>query len=255
MVELYEDRINQTEDLFDIADFLTEDHQYKKTVKKYADNPYDADIERVAKGVFTVAVSKADSVSLDKFDPATAVTRATTEALARLACTGARFLTTKNVDDRRITALGLIKDKKKVTSMSFDAKGDTIYLVGTADDENDFQINNRTFDVILKAIEKDLVTSAHYISSNGLFISLLECCAPNELGFDITSDAEVEDKEFLFGRSRYLAVISVNDAQENDFVDFLFNEEIPVTLLGHVTKGELRMDGLSFGYIEDYIQD
>lgn len=255
MVELYEDRINQTEDLFDIADFLTEDLQYKKTVKKYVDNPYDADIERVAKGVFTVAVSKADSVSLDKFDPATAVTRATTEALARLACTGARFLTTKNVDDRRITALGLIKDKKKVTSMSFDAKGDTIYLVGTADDENDFQINNRTFDVILKAIEKDLVTSAHYISSNGLFISLLECCAPNELGFDITSDAEVEDKEFLFGRSRYLAVISVNDAQENDFVDFLFNEEIPVTLLGHVTKGELRMDDLSFGYIEDYIQD
>lgn len=255
MVELYETRINETEDLFDIADFLTEDPQYKKTVKKYIDNPYDADVERVAKGVFTVAVSKAESLSLDNYDPAIAVTMATTEALAKLACTGARFLTTKNVDDRRITALGLIKDKKKITSMSFDAKGDTIYLVGLAAEENDFQINNKTFDVILKAIEKDYVTSAHYISSNGLFISLLECCAPNELGFDITGDAEVEDKEFLFGRSRHLAVITVNDAQENDFVDYLFNEEIPVTLLGHVTKGELRVDDLSFGFIEDYIQE
>jgi phosphoribosylformylglycinamidine (FGAM) synthase-like enzyme len=255
MVELYESKISQTDDLVDIADFLTEDPQYKKSVQKYINNPFDADIERVGKGTFTVAISKADSPSLDKFDPATAVTKATTEALAKLACTGARFLTTKNVDDRRITALGLIKDKKKITSMSFDAKGDTIYLVGLAAEENDFQMNNRTFDVILKAIERDYVTSAHYISSNGLFISLLECCAPNELGFDITGDAEVEDKEFLFGRSRYLAIVTVNDAQENDFVDFLFNEDIPVTLLGHVTKGELRLDDESFGFIEDYIQE
>ncbi|MBQ8646284.1 MAG: hypothetical protein IJ476_07970 [Bacteroidales bacterium] len=255
MVELYESQINQTEDLIDIADFLTEDPQYKKSVLKYINNPYDADIERIGKGTFTLGISKAESPSLDKFDPAQAVTKATTEALAKLACTGARFLTTKNVDDRRINALGLVKDKKKVTSMAFDAKGDTIYVVGQVDDESDFQINNRTLDALLKAIENDLVTSAHHISSNGLFISLLECCAPNELGFDITGDAEVEDKEFLFGRSRHLALITVNDAQENDFVDFLFNEGIPVTLLGHVTKGELRLDDLSFGYINDYIHE
>ena len=255
MVELYESQINQTEDLIDIADFLTEDPQYKKSVLKYINNPYDADIERIGKGTFTLGISKAESPSLDKFDPAQAVTKATTEALAKLACTGARFLTTKNVDDRRINALGLVKDKKRVTSMVFDAKGDTIYVVGQVDDESDFQINNRTLDALLKAIEKDLVTSAHHISSNGLFISLLECSAPNELGFDITGDAEVEDKEFLFGRSRHLAIITVNDAQENDFVDFLFNEGIPVTLLGHVTKGELRLDDLSFGYINDYIHE
>ena len=43
--------------------------------------------------------------------------------------------------------------------------------------------------------------------------------------------------------------------RNGDFVDFLFNEDIPVTLLGHVTKGELRLDDESFGYIEDYIQE
>ena len=73
MVELYESQINSTEDLLDIADFLTEDPQYKKSVLKYIDNPFDADIERVGKGTFTVAVSKADSPSLDKLDPATAL--------------------------------------------------------------------------------------------------------------------------------------------------------------------------------------
>ena len=254
MVELYESKINQTDDLTDIADFLTEDPQYKKNIQRYLSNPFDADVERVGKGVFTVAISKAESPSLDKFDPATAVTKATTESLAKLACTGARFLTSKNVDDRRINAMGLIKDKKKIASMAFDAKGDTIYLVGKVDDESDFQINNKTLDTIVKAIEHDLIASAHHISSNGLFISLLECCAPNELGFDITGDAEYDDKEFLFGRSRHLAIITVNDAQENDLVDFLFNEDVPITLLGHVTKGELRLDDLSFGYIEDYIQ-
>lgn len=255
MVELYEKQINQTEDLTDIADFLTEDPQYKKSIAKYIKNPFDADVERIGKGTFTLGVSKAESPSLDKLDPATAVARATTEALTKLACTGARFLTTKNAEDRRINALGLIKDKKRVTSMAFDAKGDTIYLVGKIDDESDFQINNKTLDAILKAIEKDLITSAHHISSSGLFISLLECCAPNELGFDITGDAEIEDKEFLFCRSQYLAVITVNDAQENDLVDFFFNNDIPVTLLGHVTKGELRLDDLSFGYISDYIEE
>ena len=47
MVELYESKLSQTEDLVDIADFLTEDPQYKKSVKKYIDNPFDADVERV----------------------------------------------------------------------------------------------------------------------------------------------------------------------------------------------------------------
>ena len=38
MVELYESQINQTEDLLDIADFLTEDPQYKKSVLKKSQN-------------------------------------------------------------------------------------------------------------------------------------------------------------------------------------------------------------------------
>ena len=137
--------------------------------------------------------------------------------------------------------------------MAFDCKGDTIYLVGNID--QDEPINGKHLASLVRAIEDELVTSAHYISSNGLFMSLLECCVPNELGFDITGDAEIEDKEFLFGKSKYMAIITVNDAQENDLVDFLFNEEVPITLLGHVTKGELRMDDLSFGYINDYIHE
>ncbi len=252
MVEIYEQQINRLDDLTEISALLTEDANFQKNLQKYINSPYDADIERVAKGVFTLAVSKAESPSLDKYDATIAVTKANNEALSKLACAGARYLTTKNSDDRRINALGQFMNKKYVTTMAFDCKGDTIYLIGNVEDDE--AVEQQQLNVLVKAIENDMVTSAHYISSNGLFLSLLEACAPNRLGFDITGDAEIEDKEFLFGQSRYIAIVTVNDEQENDFVDFLFNNNITVTLLGHVTKGELRLDELSFGLIDEFIE-
>lgn len=253
MVELYEKQIEEYDDLVEIAELLTEDPIFKKNIIKYMGSPYDAAVERVANGVFSLAVSKAESPSLDRYDATTALTKANNEALGKLSCVGARFLTSKNTDDRRINALGQIINKKHIASMAFDCKGDTIYLVGKIEDEE--AVDPHILNVLVKAIEKCLVSSAHYISSNGLFLSLLESCAPNALGFDITSDAEVEDKEFLFGKSKYIAIVTVNDEQENDFVDFLFNNKVPVTLLGHVTRGELRLDDLSFGHITDYIPE
>ena len=251
MVEIYGQQIAELEDLVDISDVLAKDGNFQKGLKKYVSNPFDADIERVAKGVFTLAVSKAESPSLDKFDDTIAVTRANNEVLIKLTCVGARYLTTRNSDDRRINALGLVKSKKHITSMAFDCKGDTIYLVGNMDPDENIDVTH--LNILAKAIEQELVTSAHHISSNGLFLSLLECCVPNELGFDITGDAEIEDKEFLFGPSRYMAIVTVNGEQENEFVDFLFNNDVPVTLLGHVTKGEMRLDELSFGGVSDYV--
>ncbi len=255
MIEAYEKQIKETENLIDIADFLTEDQQYKKNILKYLSSPYDADIERIGKGIFTLGISKAEALDIEKWDAATSISIANREALCKLACVGARYLTTKNIDDRRINTLGLIKDKRNATPMAFDTKGDTIYLIGKIGDDSEYQINSKTLDILVKAIENGLVTSAHYISSDGLFLSLLECCAPNNLGFDITGDAEIEDKDFLFSTSQNIAIITVNDEQENDLVDYFFNNSIPITLLGHVTRGDLRLDELSFGHITSFLPE
>ena len=59
----------------------------------------------------------------------------------------------------------------------------------------------------------------------------------------------------MFGLSKYVAIVTVTEEQENDFVDFLYDNEIPVTLLGHVTKGELRLDELVFGHITDFLPE
>ena len=256
MVEIYEKLIKDLDDLTDIATALAETPEFKKSISKYLKSPYDADIERVNKGVFTLGISKGEAKESATNDSTLALSIASNEALTKLACTGARFLTTKNINDRVINALGLIKSKKNITQMLFDSKGDTIYLVGKVGEDNDYYINNnQTLDAILKTIESGLITSAHYISANGLFLSLLECSAPNQLGFDITGDAEIEDKDFLFSRSNHGVIITVNEEQENDLVDYMFNNNIPITLLGHVTRGELRMDDESFGDITDYLPE
>jgi len=130
----------------------------------------------------------------------------------------------------------------KENQIYFQSKGDTLYLVSSKE----------AVDFLNGSIESDFIGSLHLINGEGLFKTLIESCTMNSLGFDITSDEESTVDEFLNGRSRYLAVVSVNADQENDFVDYMFNHGVSVTLLGHTTKGELRVDDVSYGYIRDY---
>ncbi len=158
-----------------------------------------------------------------------------------------------NPYDSVITKTGKAKNGQFAVPMAFKSKGETLYLFGKAIDNNNSCAADKQTEILAEAVEKGYLSGVHHISSNGLFLSLIESAAPNNLGFDITSDAEIEDKDFLFSKSRYFAIVTVDSKQENDFVDYMFNNNINVTLLGHVTKGELRMDELIFGHITDYI--
>jgi len=74
---------------------------------------------------------------------------------------------------------------------------------------------------------------------------------PNKLGFDITTAAEVRKDAFLFGEAQGRVVASVPPENQNRFIDVLMSFEFPFTVLGHVTKGEIRIDDLPFGFIKD----
>ncbi|HIZ87842.1 MAG TPA: hypothetical protein IAC03_06770 [Candidatus Coprenecus pullistercoris] len=130
----------------------------------------------------------------------------------------------------------------KETKSSFERKGDTLYLITSSE----------AVDYLNSSIDAGFISSLHRISAKGIFQSLVECCMTNGLGFDITGDSDLTDDEFLYGNTRYVAIVSVNDEQEGDFVNFMFNHGMETTLLGHVTKGELRMDDHSYGFISDY---
>ncbi len=136
-------------------------------------------------------------------------------------------------------------------TMKFSKKGDTIYLLG--DYKGKYEDNSSTIEVVLDVIEQGMISSAHTLDRAGLFAGLLESCSVKKLGFDITSDSEMSEKDFLFKDKNQAILVSVSAEKEGKFVDYIYNSGLEITLLGHVTKGELRMDDLSFGYIKDYL--
>lgn len=170
-----------------------------------------------------------------------------------------------------IGMIGLVEDKECHSTLSFRHKGDMIFLVGQSrndvnsseyassilnikksaapyyDSEEELELQN----AVSEMIRKNLVRSVHDVSNGGLFFSLLESSIPMEFGFDITSDAEIRKEAFLFGESQSRVVVSVSSEKQDDFVDFMMETNVPFSILGHVTKGEVRIDDESFGYISD----
>ena len=170
-----------------------------------------------------------------------------------------------------IGMVGIVDDKKHHSTLSFRHKGDMIFLVGQSrNDVNSSEYASSILNIKRSAapyfnideelelqaavsdmIKKSLVRSVHDVSNGGLFFSLLESSIPLEFGFDITSDAEIKKEAFLFGESQSRVVVSVSPEKQDDFVDFMMETNVPFSILGHVTKGEVRIDDESFGYISD----
>jgi len=170
-----------------------------------------------------------------------------------------------------IGMVGVVDNKKHHSTLSFRHKGDMIFLIGQSrDDVNsseyassilnikksaapyyNVQEEKELHAVVSGVIQKNLVRSVHDISNGGLFFSLLESGIPLEFGFDITSDAEIRKEAFLFGESQSRVIVSVSPAEQDNFVDFMMESNVPFSILGHVTKGEVRVDDESFGFINE----
>lgn len=170
-----------------------------------------------------------------------------------------------------IGMLGILEDKTFLTTLAFKQKGDMIYLVGNLSNdicsseylysyhkvklspapEFDLDFEVKLNKILQELAKKSLVNSMHDVSDGGLYITLLESAMPNNLGFDITTASEVRTDAFLFGEAQGRVVVSVPIEKETDFVDFMMKNKFPFYTLGHVTKGELRIDDISFGFISD----
>ena len=170
-----------------------------------------------------------------------------------------------------IGMLGVVEDRKQHSTLSFRHKGDMIFLIGQSrNDVNsseyassvlnikksaapyyDAQEESELHKAVSGIIKHHLVRSVHDVSNGGLFFSLLESSIPMEFGFDITSDAEIRKEAFLFGESQSRVIVSVSPEEQDNFVDYMMETKVPFSILGHVTKGEVRVDDESFGYIEE----
>ena len=110
-------------------------------------------------------------------------------------------------------------------------------------------------DCIHKLIKQKLIVSAHSVDEGGLFFNLVASSMPLGFGFDITSPAEIRKDAFLFGESQSRVVVSVSMENEDDFIDAMMEYGLSFSTLGHVNKGELRIDDIPFGFIDDYKTD
>ena len=171
-----------------------------------------------------------------------------------------------------IGMLGIIEDKKHITSLAFKGKSDLIYMIGES--KNDISSSeylasyhnikqspapcfdlDKEYDVqntITKLIREGVIESAHDVSDGGLFITLLESSFTNDLGFEIVTSSEVREDAFLFGESPSRVIVSVTETGEDAFLDVLKDLHTPFVLLGHVTKGRISIDSSDFGDICEY---
>ncbi len=171
-----------------------------------------------------------------------------------------------------IGMLGIVEDKKHITSLAFKGKSDLIYMIGKS--INDISSSeylasyhsikesstpkfdlDTEYDVqqtITKLIRAGVIESAHDVADGGLFVALLESSFTNNLGFEIVSSSEVREDAFLFGEAPSRVVVSVTETGEDAFLDVLKDSTTPFILLGHVTKGRITVDEKDFGKIDEY---
>jgi phosphoribosylformylglycinamidine synthase len=170
-----------------------------------------------------------------------------------------------------IGMIGLVNDKSKTMSLDFKHKGDLIFILGRSHDDissSEYLVShhgitaspapyfnleeeNALHLVIRDLIGASLVNAAHDIADGGLFVTLTEMAMPNNLGYDIVTDSEVREDAFLFGEGQGRAIVTVNEDQEDDFIEHMMASNVNFTLLGHVTQGKMMIDDEHYGFITE----
>lgn len=169
-----------------------------------------------------------------------------------------------------IGMVGILDDREKHMSLEFKKKGDLIFHLGEMSDcmnaseylANMVGIKNtpapafnleaeaNLHECIRELIRMKLVSAAHDVSDGGLFTALLEMSMPNKLGFDIVSDDELRIDGFLFGEAQGRIIVTIDEADCDEFFEICEAKNTPAVLLGHVTKGKLVVDDVPFGFSE-----
>jgi len=178
-----------------------------------------------------------------------------------------------------IGMVGLLEDVTKKMTLDFKQEGDFIYLIGEwVNDINSSQYLAKVcgteyapapyFDlekefhlqqVTRGLIENGHIQSAHDVSEGGLITTLFEKGFGRDLGFSVSTieqfywdGSPVRKDAFWFGEAQSRVVVSVAEEQAANFLRHMQKCEIAFAELGVVTAGEIKVDGISWGSIEDW---
>ncbi len=171
-----------------------------------------------------------------------------------------------------IGMLGVLDDIEHQTSMNFKEEGDIIYMLGNCyndlgsseylrvihgitvspapyfDLHEEFELQK----LIKKLIRKNFLRSAHGVSEGGLFTALLESALVNGFGFNVETVDTFRKDCFLFGESQSRVVVTIAADKDDEFQNYLINNNVSFTKLGEVFGSDVVIDEENFGNINDW---
>jgi phosphoribosylformylglycinamidine synthase subunit PurL len=171
-----------------------------------------------------------------------------------------------------IGMLGIVDDKKHITSLSFKNEGDAIVMIGRS--RNDINSSEYVYSyhgikntpapdfdldeeynvqvAIREIIRAGAVHSAHDCADGGLFITLLESGMQHQLGFDITSAENVRKDAFLFGEAQSRVIVSCAANNTEVIKTIAEKHGVAFNVLGTVKGNACVVDGKNFGTVTEY---
>ena len=162
--------------------------------------------------------------------------------------------------------VGLIKDVKKHCTAGFKGEGDAVFLLGDPGDDRtlgsseylelvhglvrgsqciDLRAEKSLHDLLIRAIGRRLLRSAHDCSDGGLAVALAESCIIGKIGFRGDLPAHGRLDAALFGEAQSRAVVSVSPGAVRTLEEMAFKHGVPVARLGTVGGGRFVLRGLA----------
>lgn len=171
-----------------------------------------------------------------------------------------------------IGMLGILENKDHQMSLDFKEKGELLFMIGEVTPcinaseylssivgvkrspapHFNMEMEGKVHEVARTAIQRGCIRAAHDVADGGLFVTLLEMAMPRGLGFDLVTDDEIRMDAFLFGEGQGRIVVSCDEMQQDTFLDVIEEFNVPVMLLGHVTKGKIVVDEKPFGFCDEW---
>jgi phosphoribosylformylglycinamidine synthase subunit PurL len=166
-----------------------------------------------------------------------------------------------------IGMLGIIEHVRNITPTGFQKEGDVIFLLGKTlghiggseylavehgkvegnVPQIDLETEKELHSVILNAIKKGILSSAHDISEGGIAVALAECCICRNghpaIGAKIKISSQLRPDYLLFGEDQSRVIVSVKRSNVNEFNELVkYISRISCSEIGIVGGGVLAIN-------------
>ena len=164
-----------------------------------------------------------------------------------------------------IGMVGLIKDISTIMTSNFKNENDDIYIIGKdlyeicgseylsrihkiiKGDAPQLSLENekRLYDFVLKAIDEDLIKSAHDVSDGGLAVALSECCIMgnnDSIGCEVLLSDDMRKDFILFSESQSRVIISASTDNKHKIFDLAKKYNMYIKLIGKTGGSTIKIN-------------